>query len=128
MKFLVSMIFCYILRRTCLTASIPSLNKIVILVSRIFLVHFSMHKTLAFSWSKDDWNLIMSTLTPRQLVLLAAAIPVKEMFTIAEGYLGIDPARIQNIKYENYGNAEAINRQILRDWAYKNNTNQLQVF
>ena len=70
----------------------------------------------------------MSNLTPRQLVLLATVIPVEEMFKIAEGYLGIDYAIIENIKFENCRNAEAINRQILRVWSYRNNTNQLQVF
>ena len=70
----------------------------------------------------------MPTLTQKQIVLLATVIPVQEIIKIGEGYLDIHHAEIQNIKFNNIGSAEAISREILRVWSYKNNTtNQSQV-
>ena len=69
----------------------------------------------------------MLTLTAWQLVLLATVISVKEMIKITEGYLGIDHAKIENIKFKERDDVEAIRREILRIWSYRNNMNQLQV-
>ena len=64
----------------------------------------------------------------KQIVLLATVIPVQEMIKIGEGYLDIHHAKIQNIKVDNIRNSEAISREILRVWSYKNHiTNQSQV-
>ena len=59
-------------------------------------------------------------LTPRQIVRLAAVIPANNMAAIAEGYLDIDEATIKNKKYENKDDAEAFNREMLKNWSYKN--------
>ena len=93
-----------------------------------YFVTFFNAQDVHFYLEQDHWHLRMSNLMPRQLVLLATVIPVEKMFKIAKGYLGIDYAIIENIKFENSRNAEAINRQILRVWSYRNNRNQLQVF
>ena len=66
-------------------------------------------------------------LTGEQVVSLAAAIPVDEMRAIAEGYMGISEATVKNLLYENIGQAEAFNREIIRIWANKNPENQTQV-
>ena len=58
-------------------------------------------------------------LTNQQIVKLAAALSVGDVKTIAEGYLGITPETISNLEYENRNNAQAFNRAIIRQWAYK---------
>ena len=65
-------------------------------------------------------------LTNNQIVELGAAIPADNMEAIAQGYMDIDPATIQNIKRDT-GNSEAFTRKIIEHWTYKNPTNQVQV-
>ena len=66
--------------------------------------------------------------TRKQIVRLAAAISADNMATIAEGYMDIDDATIKNLQYENKGQAQAFNREILRYWANKNSgPTQIQV-
>ena len=96
-------------------------------VSRIFNVIFIDRQSYNPHSCYERRYLTMSSLTPRQLVLLANVIPVQEMIKIGEGFLGIDHTKIENIKFENRDDAEAISRQILRVWCYKHNSNQLQV-
>ena len=66
-------------------------------------------------------------LTPRQIVRLAAAISADNMAAIAEGYMDISDETIKNKKFENKDNAEAFNRDIIKQWAYRNPDNQVQV-
>ena len=66
-------------------------------------------------------------LTRKQIVHLAAAIPAKNMVSIAEGYMDIDDATIENLQYENRDDAEAFNRKIIRHWANRHPENQLEV-
>ena len=66
-------------------------------------------------------------LTPRQVVRLAETISADNMTSIAEGYMDIDDATIKNLQYENKDNAEAFNRGIIRHWANKHRSNQLEV-
>ena len=66
-------------------------------------------------------------LTSKQLIELSATIPVQEMIKIGEGYLNLDYALIQNIVFDNRY-SQAITREILRVWCYKNHTvDQTQV-
>ena len=53
-------------------------------------------------------------LTHRQIVRLATAISDHNMAAIAEGYMDISDETIKNVKYENKGNPEAFNREIIR--------------
>ena len=67
-------------------------------------------------------------LTPKQLILLANTIPVREVLKIAEGDLNIDYAQIRNIEYNFAGDAERISQEIFRVWSYKSHAgNQMQV-
>ena len=66
-------------------------------------------------------------LTGEQVVSLAAAIPTDEMRAIAEGYMGISQVFVKNLVYENIGQAEAFNREVIRKWAHQNPKNQAQV-
>ena len=66
-------------------------------------------------------------LNGEQVVSLAAAIPADEMRAIAEGYMGISEATVKNLLYENIGQAEAFNREVIRTWANKNSENQISV-
>ena len=61
-----------------------------------------------------------SALTNKVIVQLAAAIAVKDMKTIAEGYLDIFPETVEHIEHENRGDAGAFNRNIIRHWMYRN--------
>ena len=66
--------------------------------------------------------------TRKQIVRLAAAISADNMAAIAEGYMDIDDATIKNLQYENKGQAQAFNREILRYWTNKNSgPTQIQV-
>ena len=67
-------------------------------------------------------------LTPKQLILLANMIPVREVFKIAEGDLNVDYAKIRNIEYNFAGDAERISQEIFRVWSYTDvSVNQKQV-
>ena len=66
-------------------------------------------------------------LTGERVVSLAAAIPADEMRAIAEGYMGISQVSVKNLLYENIGQAEAFNREVIRKWAHQNPENQAQV-
>ena len=69
------------------------------------------------------------TLTPKQIVRLAVVISADNMAAIAEGYMGIEPETVKNLKYENRDNAQAFSREIIRHWANKNSgPNQVEVF
>ena len=58
--------------------------------------------------------------TDAHIASLAAVIATKHMESIAEKYLGIDWEAIENLKAEHRGDTEAINRSIIRKWAFKN--------
>ena len=60
------------------------------------------------------------TLNGEDVVKLAAAIAAKDMKMIAEGYMDIASETVKNKLYENPGDAEAFNREIIRLWANKN--------
>ena len=78
-----------------------------------------------------DWlnqnNSENENLTPEQIVHLASAISANNMAAIAEGYLDISDEIIKNIKFETKDSAEAFNREIIKNWIYKNPENQLKV-
>ena len=65
-------------------------------------------------------------LTRKQIVRLAASISADSMESIAEGYMDISPETIKNIRRD-ASNSEAFNREILRTWANRNPSNQIQV-
>ena len=73
--------------------------------------------------SKEDGQ----QLTRKQIVRLGAAISADNMVAIAEGYMNIDDVTIKNIQYENKGQAEAFNRDVIKYWTHKNPDNQVQV-
>ena len=73
--------------------------------------------------SKED----KQQLTRKQIVRLSAAISANNMMGIAEGYMDIDEATIQNKKFENKEDAQAFNRAIIKTWLYKNPHNQVEV-
>ena len=58
-----------------------------------------------------DWTLDDST-----IARLAADISINDMVTVAESYMKISPEKIKNLRDENRGSAEAVNREILRTW------------
>ena len=60
------------------------------------------------------------TLNGKDIVELAAAIAAKDMKTIAEGYMDIASETVKNKLYENLGDTEAFNCEIIRLWANKN--------
>ena len=66
-------------------------------------------------------------LTPNQIVRLAAAISADDMAAIAEGYMDIDDAVIKNLQYENRGQAQAFNREVIKLWKNQNPDDQVQV-
>ena len=53
-------------------------------------------------------------LTQKQIFRSATAISVDNMAAITEGYMDISDKSIKNVKYENKGNPEAFNREIIR--------------
>ena len=61
-----------------------------------------------------DWTLDDSTIAQ-----LAADISINDMVTVAESYMKISPQKIKNLRDENRGNAEAVNREIIRAWIYR---------
>ena len=66
-------------------------------------------------------------LTRKQIVRLGAAISADNMAAIAEGYMDIDDTTIKNLQYENKGQAQAFNREIIKHWAHKNRHDQIKV-
>ena len=69
----------------------------------------------------------MAELTEAMIVQLATAISVDVMEKIALGRFNISYAALRNIKSNERGNAQAVSREILRTWSYKNPDNQLKV-
>ena len=69
----------------------------------------------------------MAELTEPLIGELAAAISVDVMEKIALGRFNISYAALRNIKSNERGNAQAVSREILRTWSYKNPDNQLKV-
>ena len=66
--------------------------------------------------------------TWKQIVRLAAAISADNMESIAEGYMDIDEATVKNLQYENKGQAQAFNGEIIRYWVNKHSgPTQIQV-
>ena len=61
-----------------------------------------------------DWTLDDSTIAQ-----LAADISINDMVTVVESYMKISPEKIKNLRDENRGSAEAVNREILRTWIYR---------
>ena len=67
-------------------------------------------------------------LTNDQKVRLARAMSIRNMESIALGYLGFEEETIKNRKYENKDNAEAFNRDVINTWLNKNSgINQCEV-
>ena len=67
-------------------------------------------------------------LTDIQITDLAANIGGNSMEAIAEGLLGISPARLQHKKDENKGSTEGFNRGIIRMWSWQHGEgNQINV-
>ena len=66
-------------------------------------------------------------LTRKQIVSLAAAISADNMAAIAEGYMDISNETVKNLQYENRGQAEAFNREVIRLWKNQNPHDQVQV-
>ena len=66
-------------------------------------------------------------LTRKQIVSLGAAISAENMAAIAEGYMDISDETIKNLQYENKGQAEAFNREVIKLWKNQNPENQAQV-
>ena len=66
-------------------------------------------------------------LTQSQIVSLATMTSITNMMVIAEGYMDISDETIKNLQYENKGQAEAFNREIIKYWAKKNPVDQVQV-
>ena len=67
-------------------------------------------------------------LTNNQIVHLARFISSQNMESIALGYLDIEDPVIKNIKHENRDNAEAFNREIIRNWRQRNSEpNRVQI-
>ena len=67
-------------------------------------------------------------LTNRQIVRLAAFIPADNMAAIAEGYMNISDETVKNFRYENRGQAQAFNREIITFWINTNpGPNQAEV-
>ena len=67
------------------------------------------------------------TLTDSHMVQLAEAISVDVMEKIALGRLNISYPVLKNIKNDER-NSQAVSREILRTWAYKNPDDQIKVF
>ena len=70
----------------------------------------------------------MAELTEAMIVQLATAISVDVMEKIALGRFNISYGALRNIKSDERNNAQAVNREILRNWKYKNPDNQLKVW
>ena len=67
-------------------------------------------------------------LTNKQLVRLASSISADNMAAIAEGYMNISDEIVKNFRYENRGQAQAFNREIIKFWANTNpGANQAEV-
>ena len=67
-------------------------------------------------------------LTDIQITDLAANIRGNSMEAIAEGLLGINPARLQHKKDDNKGSTEGFNRDIIRMWSWQHGEgNQIKV-
>ena len=69
----------------------------------------------------------MAELTEPLIAELSVAISVDVMEKIALGRLNISYAVLKNIKRDE-SNAQAVSREILRTWSYKNPDNQLKVY
>ena len=68
----------------------------------------------------------MAELTEPIIVQLASAISVDKMEKIALGHLGISNPVVKNIRTDEK-NADAISREMIRTWAYRNPDNQIKV-
>ena len=66
-------------------------------------------------------------LTGSQITELAAAISIQSMKTLAVGYFKITEEKVKNIVFDNLGDSEAANREIINQWIYKNPGDQVQV-
>ena len=66
-------------------------------------------------------------LTNRQIVRLAATIPVDDMEVIAVGCMNITYETIKTLQHENRGKSQAFNRAVFKYWANMNPKNQVQV-
>ena len=58
-------------------------------------------------------------LTQSQILSLAATTSINNMVAIAEAYMDIGDETIKNLQYENKGQAQAFNREIIKYWANK---------
>ena len=66
-------------------------------------------------------------MTNAQLVHLAREISCQNMESIALGYLNIDEEKIKNLKAARRDDTEGFVRDVIKEWAYRNPSNQVQV-
>ena len=67
-------------------------------------------------------------LTNEQIVRLGVEISTQDMESFAEGYLDISDATIKSLKDQHKNNMDAFNRDLIRNWAYRNSDeNQVEV-
>ena len=59
-------------------------------------------------------------LTDAHIVRLAACISTRDLESVAVGYLDIGAETIKSLRDQHRENLEALNRDILQKWAYKN--------
>ena len=61
-------------------------------------------------------------LTDLDISRLSAAISAPSMESIALGYLGLPIERVMSVKDVNRGNEFAFNRELIRNWSYRNSS------
>ena len=93
-------------------------------------VPFALFSIFLLSWIflSPPCNIIPreGQLTNPQIASLGSAIAADSMASIAISYMGIDNETMKNIDRDTR-NAEAFNREILKQWTYRNPDNQVQV-
>ena len=70
---------------------------------------------------------ISGNLTSYQYVRLGQVIACSHMESIALGYLDIDEEKIKNLKAARRDDTEGFVRDLIKEWAYRNPNNQIQV-
>ena len=92
----------------------------------------SILTTLQITLGRRGDDITMATggsgqLTGSQIARLAAAISVQSMKTLAVSYFEITEETVKNIVFDNLGDSEAANREIINQWRNKNPGDQVQV-
>ena len=70
---------------------------------------------------------ISGNLTDYHRVRLGQVIACSHMESIALGYLNIDEEKIRNLKAARRDDTEGFVRDLIKEWAYRNPDNQIQV-